>query len=321
MRKKLIAPVLVITVAVGTASTTAQVAKKYIVVGGGSETGVYYQVALSVCKLVNEKLESQGYVCLGRPSLGSVFNIRAIRRGLLNFGVVQSDRNYQAYNGKGEWAGWSYKGLRSVFSVYPETVMLVTRADTGITSVNDLRERRVNIGNPGSGTRGNAVDVLTYYGIDKNFDITATGLQQHEANRALVDKKIDAFFYTVGNPWQGGVELAKRTKIRMIPINAPSIKEFVANRPYYVTAAIPGGIYEGVDKDVPTYAVKATLVTSEREPEEVVYDVVKTVFENLNRFRKMHAAFSSLKPEDMLQGLSPPLHPGALRYYKEKGWM
>lgn len=320
---KLFACALVVSIVLGTASTTAQVAKKYLLIGGGSATGVYYQVALSICTLVNEKLERQGYVCLGRPSLGSVFNIRAIRRGLLNFGVVQSDRTYQAYHGKGEWAGWRYEGLRSVLSVYPETVMLVTRADTGITRVDDLRERRVNIGNPGSGTRGNAVDVLTYYGIDQNFDITAKDLQPHDATQALVDKKIDAFFYTVGNPWEDGQKLATRTKIRMIPIDAPSIKGLVANRSYYVMATIPGGVYEGVDKDVPTYAVKATLVTSEAEPEEVVYNVVKTVFENLERFRKMHAAFAlaSLQPQEMLEGLSAPLHPGALRYYKEKGWM
>ncbi|MGH7473786.1 MAG: TAXI family TRAP transporter solute-binding subunit, partial [Candidatus Methylomirabilales bacterium] len=117
------------------------------------------------------------------------------------------------------------------------------------------------------------------------------------------------------------IQLAKDTRIRMVPIDAPGIKKFVADHPYYVVAAIPGGIYKGVDKDVPTFAVKATLVTSDRQPEEVVYNVVKTVFENLDRFRAMHPAFRSLQPQEMLKGLSAPLHPGALRYYKEKGWM
>lgn len=321
MKKRLLASLLSAVIAVGAASATAQVTKTYLVIGGGSAAGIYYQVVLNICKLVNEKLEHQGYTCLGRPALGSVFNINAIRRGLLDFGVAQSDRNFQAYNGKADWAGWPYKELRSVFSVYSEVVMLVARADAGIGSVNDLRDKRVNIGNPGSGTRQNAEDVLKYYGIDQYRDIRPKELQQHDASRALETGEIDAFFYTVGQPWEDGVKLAVRTPIRMIPIDAPDIKTYVARNPYYVMTAIPAGIYRGVDKDIPTYGVKATLVTSAAGSEDVVYNVVKTVFENLDRFREAHPAFMSLKPEGMLQGLSAPLHPGAIRYYKEKGWM
>jgi len=301
------------------ASAGPAAAQKFLVIGGGSTTGVYYQVALNVCKLVNQKLKGEGYNCIGRPALGSVFNINAIERGLLNFGVAQSDRNWQAYNGDADWKGDPYKGLRSVFSAHPETVMLVARADAGIKSVADLRGKRVNIGNPGSGQRGNAMDVLRIYGIDPDKDIQAEGLQQNEANRALVDKKIAAFFYTVGHPWGGGLEVASSADIRMLPLDSPGIQKLVADRPFYVTAAIPGGVYKGVPRDVPTYAVKATVVTSEKEPEDVVYDVVKTIFDNLDAFRASHAAFKFLKPEDMLKGLSAPLHPGAARYYKEKG--
>jgi uncharacterized protein len=313
--------VIALALVVAVAAAPADAAQQFLVIGGGSTTGVYYQVALHVCKLVNDQLGSQGYNCIGRPSLGSVFNVNAIDRGLLNFGVVQSDRNWQAHTGEADWKGKPFKGLRSVFSVHPETVMLVTRADTGIKAVADLRGKRVNIGNPGSGQRGNAEDVLRIYGIDKDKDIAAEGLQQDEASRALVDKKLDAFFYTVGNPWGGGLEVATSTEIRMIPVDGPGIKKLVADNPYYVMTVVPGGIYKGVDKDVPTYAVKATFVTGEKEPDEVVYNVVKAIFENLGRFKESHAAFKYLDPKDMLQGLSAPLHPGAARYYKEKGWM
>lgn len=199
--------------------------------------------------------------------------------------------------------------------------MLVARDDAGIESVNDLRDKRVNIGNPGSGTRRNAEDVLKYYGIDQYRGIRPKELQQHEANRALEAGEIDAFFYTVGQPWQDGVKLAARTGIRMIPIDALDIKTYVARDPYYVMTVIPAGIYRGVDKDIPTYGVKATLVTSAQKPDEVVYNVVKTVFENLDRFRGANPTFSSLTPEGMLQGLSAPFHAGAVRYYQEKGWM
>jgi len=321
MKKSLLTLIVSTVMVAGAASTTAQGSKTYLVIGGGSATGIYYQVALNICNLVNEKLEHQGYTCLGRPALGSVSNINAIRRGLLDFGVAQSDRNFQAFNGKADWAGWPYKELRSVFSVHSEVVMLVARADAGIESVNDLRDKRVNIGNPGSGTRRNAEDVLKYYGIDQYRGIRPKELQQHDASRALEAGEIDAFFYTVGQPWQGGVKLANRTQIRMIPIDAPDIKTYVAGHPYYVMAVIPGGIYRGVEKDIPTYGVKATLVTSAQKSDEVVYNVVKTVFENLDRFREAHPAFASLKPEGMLQGLSAPLHAGAVRYYQEKGWM
>ncbi|MEE9172856.1 MAG: TAXI family TRAP transporter solute-binding subunit [candidate division NC10 bacterium] len=323
MRKKLLVPALVIMVGTGTTgfAAAAHAAEKVILMGGGSPTGVYYQVVLNVCKLANEKLESQGYTCVGRPALGSVFNINAIRQGLLNFGVAQSDRNFQAFNGKADWAGWAYKELRSVFSIYPEIVMLVARADRGISSVNDLRGKRVNLGNPGSGHRRNAEDVLKYYGIDQYRDIAPKDLEQHDASRALENGEIDAFFYAVGQPWEGGVKLANRTQIRMIPIDAPDFKKFVANHPYYVMTTIPAKVYQGVDKDVPTFAVKATLVTSKKESEEVVYTIVKAVFDNLDRFRQANPAFRSLQPQDMLQGLSAPLHPGALRFYTEKGWM
>ncbi len=320
MKKMLIAPALVVSITLGTASTTAQATKEYIVIAGGSKAGIYYQVALDVCKLVNEKLGSHGYTCKGQPAEGSILNIRAMKRGWLDFAVIQSDLNWFAYNGEKQWKDKPYKGLRSVFSIHPETVMLVTRADSGITSVSDLRGKRVNMGNPGSGTRDNAVDVLRIYGMGWS-DISDRELEAHEAVRALRRGKIDAFFFTVGNPWPGGVELARSTKIRMIPINAPEIKKLVTAHPYCVHTAIPGGVYEGVDTDVPTYAVKATLVTSEKISEKVVYNVVKTVFDNLDRFRTMHPAFATLQPQDMLKALSAPLHPGAIRYYKEKGWM
>jgi len=307
---------------VGSAGPANPAQKRFLVMGGGDETGVYYQVVLGVCKLVNEKLGSQGYNCVGNQALGSVMNIKSLWANVLDFAVVQSDHTWQAYNGKEKWKGRPYEGLRSVFGIYTETVMLVTRVDSGITAVNDLRGKRVSVGNLGSGTRENAVDVLRVYGMEDWWsDISDRELEVHDAVRALWRKKIDAFFFTVGNPWGEGQKLAKRVKIRMIPIDSPGIKQFVADKPSYVITAIPGGIYKGVDKDVPTFGVKATLVTSEKQSEEKVYNLVKTVFENLDRFRKMHPAFASIQPEDMLKELSAPLHPGALRYYKEKGWL
>lgn len=307
----------------GTLTLTANnaTAQNFLVIGGGSTTGVYYQVALNICKIVNDKLGGKGYNCIGRPALGSVFNIRSIQRGLLNYGVAQSDWVHAAANGQKNWKGKADKGLRTVFTVHPEAVMLVTRKDTGIKSIADLKGKRVNIGNPGSGQRGNAEDVLRLSGIDKDKDIKAEGLQQNEANRALVDKKIDAFFYTIGVPWGGGLEIANSTAIDIVPVDTAPIKKLVADNPFYVMTKIPGGTYKGVDNDVPTYAVKATFVTGEKESADSVYTVVKTIFENLDTLRNSYANFKHLQPKDMLGGLSAPLHAGAMKYYKEKGWL
>ncbi len=318
--KKVLASALAAAVAIGAADLFKSAeARHLLVIGGGSETGVYYQVAVNICKLVTEMLRD--HACKGQPALGSVANIKAMSQGYLDFAVIQSDHNWQAYKGEKDWKGNQYPGLRSVFSLYPETVMLVTRADSGIKSVADLRGKRVNIGNRGSGHRANAEDILRIYGINWRDDISIRELAPQDAARALGRGNIDALFYTVGNPWDGGIALAEDVKIRMIPIDAPGIKKHVADHPYYMVTAIPGGMYKGVDEAVPTYAVKATFVTSDGEPEDVVYNVVKIVFDNLDRFRTMHPAFASIQPQEMLKGLSAPLHPGAVRYYKEKGWM
>ena len=295
-------------------------ARTDVLFGGASIVGVYYQVALQISNLMNKNMGDK-YNYIGRPTGGSVFNINGILRETFDFGVAQSDRNFQAFNGVADWEGKPVTNLRSVFSMHPETVMLVTRKDTGIKKVTDIKGKRINIGNPGSGQRFNAEEVLRIYGIDQNSDIRAESLQQHEASRALVDRKIDAFFYTVGNPSAAIEEPAQSTDIVMVPLDHPQIKKLAEEKPYYVYTKIPAGTYRGVDYDVPTYAVTATVITHENVPEELVYDMVKTVFEKLNELKGSHAAFRHLDPKLMLEGLSAPFHPGVVKYYKEKGWM
>ena len=317
MKRKgaLLSLVFTLGLAVATPSRAAQ----DLLVGGGSVTGVYYQVALHVCNLVN-KYSAGAYHCVGRPALGSVFNVNAVNRGLLDFGVAQSDRNWDAYTGAGSWKGKPVKKLRSVFSMHAETVLLVAHAESAIRSVADLGGKRVNIGNPGSGQRGNALDVLRIHGIDPKRGIKAQDLQQHEASRALIDRKIDAFFYTVGNPAAAIQEPANTTRIRLVPINSPGIRAFIADKPYYVMATIPKGTYKDVDVATETYAVKATVVASADAKAQMVHDVVKIIFEHLDELRAAHAAFRHLTAEQMLGGLSAPLHPGAAKYYRERGW-
>ncbi|MBI3898674.1 MAG: TAXI family TRAP transporter solute-binding subunit [Gammaproteobacteria bacterium] len=308
---------LAATIMIGT-SVPASAAQD-LLIGGGSASGVYYQAALQLCNVINRHSAGK-YNCIGRPALGSAFNINAVNQGLLDFGVAQSDSNWQSYTGNADWKGKPIVNLRSVFSMHPEAVLLISRKDTRIASIDDLKGKRVNIGNPGSGHRGNAEDVLRIHRIHPARDLQAGGLQQHDASRALVDRTIDALFYTVGNPNAAIEELANSTHISLIPINSRALKKFIADKPYYVTTTIPAGTYKGVDQPTETYAVKATIVASADASEQMIYDVVKIVFEHLDELRNAHTAFKDLTSEEMLRGLSAPFHPGALEYYKERGW-
>lgn len=320
MRRSRLVLLAALLAAVVAAPGMRAVGAQDLLVGGGGVTGVYFKVALHACNLVN-RVSDGTYNCIGRPSLGSVFNINAASRGLLDFGVAQSDTNFQAAMGEGEWDGAPVENLRSVFSVHTETVLLVTRAESGITKVADLRGRQVNLGVPGSGARVNAEQVLSLYGIDVENDIRAQGLQQNEANQALIEGKVDAFFFTVGNPAIGIEDIANTIPIRIVPIDSPDVVAFVAERPYYVMTEVPAGVYAGVDRPVPTYGTKATIVTRAELADEIVHGFVAAVFDNLDDFRAAYPVFGTLDAPSMLEGLTAPLHPGAERYFADHGLM
>ena len=294
---------------------------RFATIGTGGITGVYYPTGGAISKMINKKRKAYGVRCTVESTAGSVFNVNAVMSGDLDFGIVQSDRQYQAVNGKAEWkeAG-PQKDLRAIFSIHPEAVTLVAARDAGIKSINDLRGKRVNIGNPGSGQRQNAIDALSAAGIDYRKDLHAEQVKASEAAGLLQDGRIDAFFYTVGHP-SGAVKeaTAGNRKVRIVPITDTTA--LLGQYPYYAPAAIPIKFYPGTDNktDVSTFGVKATFVTSSRVPDDMVYAITKEVFENLDQFKKLHPAYEALTPEGMLQGMSAPIHPGAMKYYKEAG--
>jgi TRAP transporter TAXI family solute receptor len=241
----------------------------------------------------------------------------------MDFGIAQSDIQFKAVKGTGEWQEKGpQKDLRAVFSLHTEAVTLVAADDAGIKSVEDLKGKRVNIGNPGSGQLQNCKDILPVYGIDIEKDIKAEQAKAAEGPGLLQDNRIDAFFYTVGHP-NGAIKeaTAGARKARLVPIAGPKADEVIKKYPYYVKTVIPMSYYpSAVNKeDVQTLGVKATLITSAKVPEEVVYALVKEVFDNLDDFKTLHPAYAELTREKMLEGLSAPFHPGALKYFKEKG--
>lgn len=316
--KRLFAVLLGLAVTAGCADQETT----FVTIGTGGVTGVYYPTGGAISRMVNNKFDTYKIKATVESTSGSVFNINAVVKGDLEFGVAQSDRQYQAYRGLAEWAeSGPQSDLRSVFSVHPESITLVASDESGIREVSDLRGKRVNLGNPGSGQLQNSKDVLAAVGISED-EISAEYVKAVEAPGLLQDGRIDAFFYTVGHP-AGNIKEATsgRVKVRLIPITGPAIEEMVKDRPYYAEATIPHEFYETAvnEDDILTIGVKATFVTSKRVAPEVVYAITKEVFENLDDFRELHPAYKVLSENDMLKGLSAPIHPGALRYYRESG--
>jgi TRAP transporter TAXI family solute receptor len=328
MRKATIFVVALAAVALavtGITPVTATAAPKYLTIGTGGVTGVYYPTGGAIARIVNKKKAEYGMRLTVESTGGSVFNINAIMQGDLEFGVVQSDRQYQAFNGSpnSEWDGKPQKNLRALFAVHPESITLLAAVDAGINSAMDLKGKRVNIGNPGSGQRQNSIDVLTALGIDYEKDIQAESLKAAEAPGMLQDSRIDAFFYTVGHPSGAFKEATSGVReVKFIEIKLPD--SFYKKFSYYAPSVIPVmNNYPGaVNKtDVESFGVKATFVTSSKVKDKYVYGVVKEIFENFDDFKKLHPAYAVLTKENMLEGLSAPLHPGAEKYYKEAGMM
>ncbi|WP_040485190.1 TAXI family TRAP transporter solute-binding subunit [Lutibaculum baratangense] len=305
---------------IGTGGASAQ--QQFISIGTGGVTGVYYPAGGAICRLVNQGRRDHGIRCSAESTGGSIENVNFIGAGDLDFGIAQSDVQYNAVNGAAQFDGQPVESLRAVFSLHPEPFTVVARADAGIETFDDLNGKRVNIGNPGSGQRTLMDLLMERKGWTQADFQVASELKPAEQGAALCDNNIDAFVYSVGHPSAGITEPTTTCDAVVVPVTGPEVDELLEENDYYFHATIPGGMYRGTDEDVETFGVGATLVASADVPEEVVYTVVKAVFENLEAFKGLHPAFGVLKQEQMVsEGLSAPLHPGAQKYYEEQGWM
>lgn len=303
----------------GLASATEQ---KFVTIGTGGQTGVYYVVGQSICRLVNRGIKEHGIKCNAPSTGGSVANINAIGAGEQNMGVAQSDWQYHAYNGTSKFEGNKQDKLRAVFSVHAEPFTVVARTDADINEFADIKGKRVNIGNPGSGNRATMEVAMRAADISMDDLALKSELKASEMAAALCDNNLDAMVYVVGHPSGAIKEAGASCDSTIIPVTGEGIQKLIDGTAYYAKATIPGGMYKGTDNDVETFGVYATFVSSTDTDEETIYQVVKAVFDNFPRFKKLHPAFANLKEADMIKNaLSAPLHPGAVKYYKEKGWM
>ena len=310
-----------LVLAMGVAPSGALAQQQFISIGTGAVTGVYYPVGGAICRLMNQTRSEHGIRCSVESTGGSVFNVNAIRGGDLEFGVVQSDVQFNAFNGQAQFAeGGAHEDLRAVFSLHPEPATVVARADSDIHEFNDLLGKRVNIGNPGSGQRALMDVVMEHKGWSTSDFTLASELAPAEQGQALCDNNIDAFVFTVGHPSGAIQEVTSTCDVRIVNANNDEILALVEEIPFYFTATIPGGMYRGTDEDVETFGVGATFVASANVDEEIVYTLVASVFDNLDSFKALHPALANLDARTMAtEGMSAPMHPGAERYFREHG--
>jgi uncharacterized protein len=320
--KKVLFFALVFALVAGSVFAGGRSETSFVTIGTGGVTGVYYPTGGAISRMVNAKPE-YGVRATVESTGGSVFNINAVLSGDLDFGIAQSDRQFQAYNGLAEWSELGpQEDLRAVFSIHPESITLMAAVDSGINGVADLAGKRVNIGNPGSGNLQNSLDVLSAFGLSED-DLNAEQVKAVEAPGLLQDGRIDAFFYTVGHP-NGNITEATsgRIQVRIVPIEGPEVDALLSEFSYYAASLIPASLYPSAANTtatVPSVGVKATFVTSADLSDDIVYAVTKEVFENFEAFKALHPAYQVLTKADMLTGLSAPIHPGALKYYEEAG--
>lgn len=294
--------------------------QSFITIGTGGVTGVYYPAGGAICRLVNQGREEHGIRCTVESTGGSVYNVNMINTGDLDMGVVQSDVQHNAYRGEGEFAQTgAIENLRSVFSMHPEPYTVVARTDAGIKTFNDLKGKRVNVGNPGSGQRATTEVLMDAKGWTMSDFSLASELRPAEQSQALCDNRVDAIIYTVGHPNGSIQEATTSCDAVLVDVSGPEVDALVEANPYYRIATIPGGMYRGNPDDTKTFGVSATFVASADVPEATVYEVTQAVFENLEDFKKLHPAFEILSKEEMASGHSAPVHEGALKYYNEAG--
>lgn len=319
-KSKLTAATLATTLLLSGAAFAQQT---FITIGTGGVTGVYYPTGGAICRLVNKTRKEHGIRCSVESTGGSVYNTRTIRAGELDFGVVQSDVQSAAITGERAFGDdGAYPELRAVFSVHPEPMHVMVRADAGINSVADMKGKKVNIANPGSGTRVLAGVLMEAAGVTPEDFALAAELKSSEQSAALCDGKIDATIWAAGLPNGSSMEATSTCDVKILDLTSSGTDKVLASNSAYAAATIPGGMYPGNDADIASWGPKATFVADAKTSDEVVYTLVKSVFENFEDFKKLHPAFGRLTEAEMIKdGLSAPLHNGAVKYYKERGWM
>lgn len=288
----------------------------------GNITGVYYAAGSAVAKMHNRKLKEYNLRLLAEASEGSIANIQDVAEGTAPFGIAQANALYYAKKGESFWQGEPQDKLRSVLGLYMEDFTIVAAVDAGINSMADLKGKTVNIGELGSMDAIQAIRLFNGLGLDPENDLTITEKPTYEASELLQSGDIDAYFYTVGHPNLSIKEASSgERKIMIVAPERDIVDRLDKKAEYLGTNDIPVDYYADIANKAPihTLSVKAILFSHADTDEQIVYNIVKEVFENLDLFKRQHPAFANLTPEILSTRLIVPLHPGAERFFKEVG--
>lgn len=282
----------------------------------GGTGGVYYPMGGGIAEIINKHVE--GYAATAEVTGASVENMGLIATGDADLAIALADTVQQGYTGTGRFEGQQLPMIRAVGSLYANMIQIVTTADSGITSIDDLKGKRVSVGAPGSGTEVNAMTLLAANGISFD-DFTAERLNFNETADALANGDIDAGFWSVGAPTSSILNLATTNDIRIIGLTDAQIAAADAADPTFAPTTLAGGVYEGVAEDVATLGVPNVLVVSSEMDEETVYQITKAIYENITELQAVHPAANETTIAFTLSATPVPLHPGAIRYYEEAG--
>lgn len=307
---------------VGGAAAQTTTDTETLSIGTGTVSGVYLPAGGAICTMVNRSRKTTGVHCVVAPTEGSVANLEALREGHVDFAIAQSDVVADAAAGRDRFTAVGPDGaLRAVFALHAETLSIVVGEDSDIESFDQLKGRRVAVGPAGSGQRVLLDLLLAARGWTLADFASVLEVAPTEEADALCAGKVDAAIYMAGNPTGLLQEATTSCDSDIVPVPADLVAAVVRGNPALRPAVVPGGIYRDVPEDVPTIGTIALLVTTAEEPAANVYLLVRAVFENLAVINSLHPALFDLKPKEMVQQPFPiPVHPGALRYYKERGW-
>jgi len=296
-------------------STTYLIANEFITLGTGEENGTYYPVGLSMCKFINQ--QQKEIKCSVESTYGAIYNINAVLNQEFNFGISQSDTIYHAINNEMNFVDVKTKKLRSIISIYPELLTFIVNQKSNIKTIKEIKDKRINIGSPYSGSELSTLEVLKKYNIQRSDLSLASSLDAMDTADALRDNKIDGYFFMVGHPTQNIKDAIESLAISIIPIRGKEIDDLINEKNYFTKSFIDATLYDEIDKSIETIGTKSVIVSSADVSEELVYKFVKIIMDNFEEFKKSHQVYKNLSKKSLLEGLVAPQHKGAMKYFIE----
>lgn len=294
--------------------------RSFFGIATGGTGGTYYPLGGMLAQLISNTAELPGTKLSATAETGnaSVANTKLLSRGEIESAFAAADILDAAYNGTGQFEDGKVENIRAIGALYPETVQLVVRADSGIEKFEDLAGKSISSGSPGSGQWQLLGDLIEAHGMSRE-DVSEDYSSFSQSVEKIKDGNLDASLITAGAPTSSVTELANGHEIRVVPLTGPAIAKLQETQPYYVSSILPAGSYKGIDADVETLAVRAIWATHADVSEDIIYAVTKALYENTETLGKVHPKGREISAATALQSVSIPVHPGAAKYYQEIG--